>query len=83
VPERHQVGTGNLRVVRHGRVELPLEVGDFLVALHQRGDHDVAAVGDGEVVGGGSRAAIHRGGVGCCTGLGTLVEVGNCQISPS
>ena len=31
----------------------------------------------------GSRAAIHIGGVGCCIGFGTLVEVGNCQISPS
>lgn len=31
----------------------------------------------------GSRAAIHMGGVGRWIGLGTLVEVGNCQISPS
>ena len=30
-----------------------------------------------------SRAAIHMGGVGFWTGLGTLVDVGNFQTSPS
>lgn len=42
-------------------------------------DHHIAAMGHREVVGVGVARDPHRR-VGFCTGLGTLVDVGNCQI---
>lgn len=79
VTQHHQVRARHLWMVRHGGVELPLEVDDFLVALHQRGDHDVAALRHREVVGGGVASGDPHGR---CGPLHRLGHTGRCRELP-
>src|SRR5699024_5639246 len=42
---------GGLWVIGHSTVEFGFEILDFFITLHQWGDHDVATVGDREIMG--------------------------------
>ncbi|MCY1420702.1 hypothetical protein D9M71_363320 [compost metagenome] len=50
VAQHHQLRAWHAGVVGQRGFELVLQVHDFFVAFHQRCDHDIAAVGHGEVV---------------------------------
>jgi hypothetical protein len=75
------LGRGTSGFSAHAVLNFVDEIGNLDIALGERRHHDMTTVGNGERWESGSRAAIQIG-MGSCTGLGTLVEVGNCQILP-